>query len=245
MGNINFANGAFEDAVHAYANAIELLEDTTDKARLWTRLGETYQQLNKNDEADAAYKKAAEFDAENAAAHDNGARMEPASASVPANSIEENFAVAPDEKIEESIEVCDQAQPDLHGAAGQADPGPGESVDEVPFSEAPEPAVTIRDNSTGPAPDEETLIPLEQPVIEETVKEPETEAAYWFSKSRPPVRRNSGPVPETSRPSGGFRLSAESGVGNVNRHPLLCCPNIPARLASTSLFWQTCTLTLT
>ncbi len=95
MGNINFANGAFEDAVTAYANAIELLEDTTDKARLWTRLGETYQQLNKNDEADSAFKKAAELDAENTAAHDNGARMEPTPASVPANGIEENCRCDP------------------------------------------------------------------------------------------------------------------------------------------------------
>ncbi len=93
------------------------------------------------------------------------------------------------------------------------------------FSEAPEPAVTIEADSTGPAPaDEETLIPVEQPVIEETVKEPEPEAAYWFFKSRPPVRRNSGPVAETSRPSGGFRLSAETGLGNVKPSPAFVLP---------------------
>ena len=62
MGNINFLHSAFDDAIHAYSDAIELLESPTDKARLWRRLGDAYQRLHEDDNAKAAYQQAFAFD---------------------------------------------------------------------------------------------------------------------------------------------------------------------------------------
>ena len=62
------------------------------------------------------------------------------------------------------------------------------------------------------------------PAFTEPVKEPEPDAPFWFFKCRPPLQHKTKPVEEPSRPSGGFRLSAETRLGNLKPSPAFVLP---------------------
>ena len=114
MGNINFINGALEDAITSYSNAIELLEGAADKARLWKRVGDVHQRLEETDDANAAYQKAAELDPKKIPAGESAARVDPVQQEGTPESIEENVEEM-DLQLSPAVDAAAPAEADLAG----------------------------------------------------------------------------------------------------------------------------------
>jgi tetratricopeptide (TPR) repeat protein len=205
MGNINFTNGAFADAINDYSNAIELLDNATDKAHLWKRVGDAYQRLNKAEDANGAYQKAVELEPETIALQTNVARIELESDEVASQLHEETFA-----PIEQPVE-----EP-------MADSSPDEPLtsEEAEMVEAEPVAAEVEEKVMPPQVEEYASTPNSGP---------EPEAAYWFFKSKTPARlpaRQPQPAPQ---PVGAFRLTAETGQGNVIPSPTFVLPHYASR----------------
>jgi tetratricopeptide (TPR) repeat protein len=203
MGNINYDDGAYDDAINAYAKAIELLDGATDKARLWKRLGDAYQQLNEHDHAIAAYQKAVELDPHDAALQVTLARIASTSASFGSKSCVESPKPITDTNPEssQSLEPCDE---------------------EAALAESEESSAIESDSTETEHIGEVETVPEELPVISETVEDPEPEAAYWVFKA-------STPAGETPRPKARFRSSAEIAVGNIKPSPAFVMPQFTSQ----------------
>ena len=94
LASIYVNQGCHEEAVSLLQKGIELLEEATDKALLWNRLGEVYRKLDDYDNALAAYQKAVELDPDNVIFQDNLAKAEPDSAHIiPENNVESSETV--------------------------------------------------------------------------------------------------------------------------------------------------------
>jgi tetratricopeptide (TPR) repeat protein len=205
MGNIDFLNGAFEDAIVSYSNSIDLMEAATDKARLWKRVGEAHQRLEEMDEAEAAFEKAADLEAELAPRP-----LKP----VDTGPLPEDYVMEELEPADEAVEP--QVSPLVDAAASEV-LDPLDTGEAAPLSPEPDPAAPAPTDEVFPSPD-----PL--PAVTEPAGTAEAESPFWFFKSRSPLRHKSKPVEETTRPTGNFRLSADTGMGNVKPSPAFVLP---------------------
>ena len=203
MGKINYINGAYDDAINAYSNAIELLEVATDKARLWKRLGDAYQRLNENDNATAAYRKAAELGPENAALQDNAARI-----ATPPVSLDPKSCPETSKPI---VEI------------DQEDSQSFESGHSGPVSAEPEEAgATESDPSTGSGSVEAAwAVPEVLPAHSGTARDPEPEAPYWVFEPSSPVR-------DVHQPKAQFTSAAEP-LGNTKPSPAFVLPKFTSQ----------------
>ncbi len=200
MGNINFTNGAFADAINDYSNAIELLDNATEKAHLWKRVGDAYQRLNKAEDAKAAYQKAVELEPETIALQTNDARIELES---------EEVASQPQE---ETVATLEQPVEELMAASSSVEP---------PILEEAEPiAAEVEEKVMPPQVEEYASTPNSGP---------EPEAAYWFFKSKTPARLPARQPQPTTQPAGAFRLTADAGQGNVIPSPTFVLPHYASR----------------
>jgi tetratricopeptide (TPR) repeat protein len=64
LATIYTRQGRYAEAIPLYQKAIELLSDPSDKALLWTCMGDAYRQIDDQDSAIASYMKAGELDPE-------------------------------------------------------------------------------------------------------------------------------------------------------------------------------------
>ncbi len=257
MGNINFLNSEYDDAIHAYSDAIELLESPTDKARLWRRLGDAYHRLNEEDNAKAAYQQAITLDSAALPLQNTPSGSEPILASPTFEEIEavveENLPEASNELAMAAQETAefqelqaeamvdpepstlpdeDESEMTSTEAAGQPETEATEPDGMVLQPDSSEPVVVVEEQPVEPLPAEEDSHGSEPfPTMPEPALEPEPEAAYWFYKSSEPARPLPEPAREPVRPAPGFMLSAEKVLARSSPRLPLCCPNIPIRLA--------------
>jgi hypothetical protein len=103
LASIYVNQGRHVEAVSLLQKGIELLEEVTDKALLWNRLGDVYRKLDQYDNALPAYRKAIELDPDNITFQDNLAKAELDSANItPESSVEGSETVPEAESIQEN-----------------------------------------------------------------------------------------------------------------------------------------------
>ena len=201
MGNIHFLNSAFDDAIHAYADAIDLLESPADQARLWRRLGDAYQRLNEDDNAKAAYQQAIQLDRGTLPVEEPASSSEDIPADIATEEADQTGEEIPETTSVEAVPVDEEAS-------------------DLPESEE---TIGLEDTQPIPAVEAESIQRMLEPVAE-TEEMAEPEAAYWFFKANAPARPAAEPSREAARDSEGVRLSADTGLGAVKPSPAFILP---------------------
>lgn len=192
MGNIDYDNGDYEDAIQAYARAIELVDNAIDQALLWKHTGDVYVRMADHGNAIAAYQKAVQLNPENPAFQDGLAKLEAGSTGL------ESESRSGSTNSQESTQIPEPCDTDSAS------------------SEPEETDVLETDPSSAVPAEEPEKIPAVSPLLSDTLDDPEPEAAYWvFNANTPAVKSSqakvwSGTSPETAmgsvKPSPAFGL---------------------------------------
>ena len=128
LASIYVSQGRHQEAVSLLQKGIEHLEEITDKALLWNRLGEVYQKLDDSGNALIAYQKAVELNPDDTSFQDNLAKVAKDSTHiVPDNSVESSASLESDETSE--------TEPNLTktGAAPEASPTHSNLAESTPM----------------------------------------------------------------------------------------------------------------
>ena len=101
LASIYVSRERYDEAVSLLQKGIEHLEETTDKALLWNRLGEIYQKLDDADNALTSYRKAVELNPDNTSFQDNLAKVEKDSTPIiPEDNVENTSSLESDKASE-------------------------------------------------------------------------------------------------------------------------------------------------
>jgi tetratricopeptide (TPR) repeat protein len=229
MGNINFLNGAYAEAIDAFLNAIELLNNTAEAAPLWKRVGDTWQRLNNTDKASAAYQKAAELEPESEPLTQTATTIEQVSASIFPETTENTEEMDLHEAVSDYSALAQPTVED-YSTPDDSEVGeellPAEAATDAMENEQESPVIddstTIEQTSTPEAATHDANPPKEAQESSDDDEDP----PYWVFRTTSPAKPASRPVVPAPQGASGFKLSSAPSKGNYNASPNIVMPKL-------------------